>query len=71
MRKRRPKGILDRMRLWKAVFLLGVSFLFYLLVLSPHGGAVKEYSARAIAVLKEKVGQRVLCARKVGQTCKG
>lgn len=59
MRKRRPKGILDRMRLWKAVFLLGVSFLFYLLVLSPHGGAVKEYSARAIAVLKEKVGQRV------------
>lgn len=46
MRKRRPKGILDRMRLWKAVFLLGVSFLFYLLVLSPHGGAVKEYSAR-------------------------
>lgn len=59
MRKRRPKGILDRMRLWKAVFLLGVSFLFYLLVLSPHGGAVKEYSGRAIAVLKEKVGQRV------------
>ena len=59
MRKRRPKGVLDRMRLWKAVFLLGVSFLFYLLVLSPQEGAVKEYSARAIAVLKEKVGQRV------------
>lgn len=59
MRKRRPKGILDRTRLWKTVFLLGITFLFYLLVLSPHGGAVKEYSARAIAVLKEKVGQRV------------